>query len=364
MSEADALQFHGTNEVRWGRRRLLYFSGCDYFRLARNPRIHRAARAALRQHGLNVAASRRTTGNHPIYGQLEAALARFFKSEGALIFPDGYMAPLAAAQAHAGEFGQVYLDELAHGALVDAAGMLGVPIHRFRHRDPEDLRQQLDKAPAGARPLVMTDGLFAHDGSVAPVAAYLKHLPRTGMVLLDDAHGAGVLGRHGRGTPEWAEVDDDRVLQCVTLSKAFGVYGGAVLARQSVREKIRERSRLFTGTTPLSPLLAGAALEALKILARESARRGRLQAHTHQVRQQLAAAGWPIEFTPGPIIRLPALESAESDRLKTALLAAGIYPPFLKYGAASANGFFRLVISSEHTPAQLKRLVAALRPPA
>lgn len=362
MSEADTLQFHGTNEVWWGRRRLLYFSGCDYFRLARNPRIHQAARMALRQHGLNVAASRRTTGNHPIYAQLETALARFFRTEAALIFPDGYLAPLAAAQAHAGDFDRVYRDELAHGALVDAAGMLGVPVHVFRHRDAEDLRQQLAKAPTGTRPLVLTDGLFAHDGSVAPVAAYLKHLPRTGLILLDDAHGAGVLGRHGRGTPEWAEVDDDRVLQCVTLSKAFGVYGGAVLSRRTVREKIRERSRLFTGTTPLPPLLAGAALEAVKILAREPARRSRLQTHTSQVRQQLATAGWPITYTPGPIIRLPALESAEVDRIKTALLAAGIYPPFLKYGAASANGFFRIVISSEHTPGQLNRLVAALRP--
>src|SRR5580704_4636697 len=124
MTEPDSLQFVGPNEVRWRKRKLLYFSGCDYFRLARDPRLAAAMRSGLTRHGLNVAASRITTGNQEIYHQLETELARFFKAESAVLLPDGYLAPLAAARALAGEFTHALVDEMAHAALSDAARLL------------------------------------------------------------------------------------------------------------------------------------------------------------------------------------------------------------------------------------------------
>jgi 7-keto-8-aminopelargonate synthetase-like enzyme len=362
MTEAEPLRLVGWNEVLSGRRRLAYFSGCDYFRLGRDPVLRRAARAALREHGLNVAASRRTTGNHPVYLALEQQLARFFGRESAVLVPDGYLAPVAAAQALAGEFTHVFIDELAHAALVDASRMLGRPAKKFRHRDAAGLRKLMRGLRPAARPLVLTDGLFAHDGSVAPLAAYVAALPAQGMVLLDDAHGAGVLGRHGRGTPELESVPADRLVQCLTLSKAFGAYGGAVLVDRALREKILGRSRLFTGTTPPPPMLAGAALAAVRELRSGHQRRRRLAANTGLVRAGLADHGWKIVATPGPIIRLPSMSPEATDGLKAALLAAGIYPPFLKYGASAGNGFFRFVISSEHSAAQLRRLIGVVGP--
>lgn len=360
MNEPEPLQFIGENEVRFRRRTLTYFSGCDYFRLARDPRLAAAASKALAEHGLNVAASRLTTGNHLIYGQLETALARFFGAEATLLFPDGYLAPSAAAQALAGEFSHAYLDECAHGALVDAARMLDCPVSSFKHRDADDLAQRLTKAGARARPIVLTDGMFSHDGSVAPLRAFLKILPPRGMILLDDAHGVGVMGATGKGSLEWEGVSRQRIIQCATLSKAFGVYGGVVLSTRAFRAQLVARSRNFVGTTPLPPPLAGAALAAVKILTSEPARRKRLFANLAAVRTQLRGAGWEIADTPGPIVRLPLMKEAEAGVLKKRLLAAGIYPPFLKYGNTSAQGFFRFVISSEHTRAQLDNLVAVL----
>ncbi len=362
MNEAEALAFIGENEVRWRGRTLTYFSGCDYFRLARNPQVAAAAVLSLKQNGLNVAASRFTTGNHKIYAQLESALAKFFRAETAVLFPDGYFAPLAVAQAFAGEFTHAFVDELAHGALLDADRMLDCPVQTFKHRDVANLKKALTKYGRKTRPIILTDGMFSHDGSAAPLRDYLKILPANGMILVDDAHGAGVLGATGRGTLEFENVSGERVVQCVTLSKAFGTYGGAVLATQALREKVLSRGRVFVGTTPLPPPLAGAALASLKILRSETSRRKKLFQNTAYVRTKLRAAGWEISETPGPIVRLRVMNETEVRDLKTRLLAAGIYPPFLKYGAA-AQGVFRFVISSQHTKAQLDNLVEVLIKP-
>ncbi len=360
MTEPEPLQFVGVNEVRLRQRTLLYFSGCDYFRLARNPRVAQAARLALDTDGLNVAASRRTTGNREIYVRLEAELAKFFGSEAALILPDGYLAPVAVAQALTGKFTHAFIDEFAHGALWDAALMLGCPMNPFKHRDAADLRKIISKCGRNARPIILTDGMFAHDGSVAPLREYLKMLPARGQILVDDAHGAGVLGKTGKGTLEYEGVSRKRIIQCATLSKAFGVYGGVVLASRALRDKIMAHSGSFIGTTPLPPLLAGAALAAVNILRSGSGRRKRLFRNLAYVRARLRSAGWNISETPGPIVRLPPMTETEAGVLKKSLLAAGIYPPFLKYSAASARGIFRFVISSEHTRVQLDRLAAVL----
>jgi 7-keto-8-aminopelargonate synthetase-like enzyme len=360
MTEPEPLQFVGDNEVRWRHRTLVYFAGCDYFRLARNAQVAAAVVSSLKANGLNVAASRRTTGNHKIYTQLETELARFFGVEAALVLPDGYLASIAVAQALAGEFTHTFIDEFAHGALADAAQMLGCPVEKFKHRDVAGLANFISKCGRNARPVILTDGMFSHDGSVAPLREYLKILPRRGMILVDDAHGAGILGTTGKGSSEHEKVSQKKIIQCATLSKAFGVYGGVVLTSRALRGKITSRSRSFIGTTPLPPPLAGAALASLKILSREPARRKRLFRNLSFVRTKLRAAGWETLETPGPIVRLPAMNGAEVRELKKLLLAAGIYPSFLQYGGAAVRGYFRFVISSEHTQTELDRLTAVL----
>jgi len=177
---------------------------------------------------------------------------------------------------------------------------------------------------------------------------------------VDDAHGAGVLGKTGKGSLGHEGVSRKRIIQCAPLSKAFGVYGGVVLASRALRNKIMAHSGSFIGTTPLPPPLAGAALAALNMLRSSPARRKRLCQNLAYIRARLRSAGWNISETPGPIVRLPPMTETEAGVLKKYLLAAGIYPPFLKYSAASGQGVFRFVISSEHTREQLDRLAAVL----
>jgi 7-keto-8-aminopelargonate synthetase-like enzyme len=351
-------QIDRTHVLQAGRR-LVYFGGCDYFRLSRDPRVLRALREGLRKFGLNVAASRTTSGNHPLYGRLEKELADFFGVESATLAPNGWAPNLMAAQALAGQFSHVLLDERTHPSVADAALFVGCPIVKFRHHDPADLDRVLARL-ARCQPLVMTDGMFPRDGSVAPVRNYLKILPRGGLILLDDAHAAGVLGETGRGTAQQAGVSSQHIIQTITLSKAFGVFGGAVLGKRKLQEAIIARSRLFIGTTPVPLPLAAAALESLKILRTNGTLRVRLHRNARYVRLELRKRGIAAPDHPGPVIALFPRNDKDARRLSRRLLAAGICPPFSNYPGGPPGGCFRFAISSVHSRRQLQNLVAAV----
>src|SRR5947209_3376200 len=159
--------------VRFKNRKLSYFAGCDYFRLASHPEVLKAVQQGVVGYGLNVSASRLTTGNHELYGRLEKALSQFFSAESALLASNGYAPTLMVGQACTGQFSHALIDERAHGCLVDAAKLLDCPVIKFKHRSPEDLHrifQRLGKV----KPIVMTDGMFSHDGSIAPLKEYLQ----------------------------------------------------------------------------------------------------------------------------------------------------------------------------------------------
>jgi 7-keto-8-aminopelargonate synthetase-like enzyme len=354
---APHLQPAGRTHISLRGRKLAYFGGCDYFRLSHHPAVLKTLREGAWRFGVNVAASRLTTGNHPLYERLEQELARFFGAESALVVSSGYVTNLAVAQGLAGTFSHVLLDERAHVCLVDASNFFDCPVVRFKHRDPTDLSRALARLGRFIKPILLTDGMFAHDGSVAPLRAYLRLLPRDAWLLVDDAHGAGVLGKTGGGTIELENVDRRRIVQTITLSKAFGVYGGAILCSRKVRKKIVEQSHLFAGNTPLPLPLAHAAIEATRILKRDKRLRARLSGNAAFVKESLRRAGLSLPDHPGPIIPLHPMSS---ELLKRRLLGADILPPFIRYPGAPRNGYFRFVISSEHTRSQLEALVKVL----
>jgi 8-amino-7-oxononanoate synthase len=358
MQEPECLQLVNRTYARLAGRKLSYFSGCDYFRLSSHSQVVRAVTAGLEKFGLSVSASRRTTGNHALYGELESALASFFRAEAATLVPTGYLAGIAAVQGLRGSVSHAFIDERAHPALCDAALELKCPVARFEHRDAGALKRVLEKIRPDSKPAVLTDGLFASDGSVAPLDGYLRCLPRNGLLLVDDAHGAGILGARGGGTVEHFNAFDRRVIQLITLSKAFGTYAGAILGPTELRKLIIERSTTYIGSTPLPLPLANAALKAIQILKKHgTVYRKRLASNLLFVRSGLRQSGIPVSDFPGPIVPVQTRRPAA---LKKHLLKAGIYPPLISYPGAPASGFFRFVISSEHTEKQLADLVDAL----
>jgi 7-keto-8-aminopelargonate synthetase-like enzyme len=202
--------------------------------------------------------------------------------------------------------------------------------------------------------------MFSHDGSIAPLGEYLDALPQRGILLVDDAHGGGTLGKRGRGTPEIYKLRDTRVVQTISLSKAFGVYGGAVLGAASVIEAIQERSRIFTGNTPPPFPLVNATLTSLKILKTDRALRVRLNANTARIKSALRAADFPIVDGPSPIVAAIPRDRQHASSISRTLLGAGIFPPLIRYAGSPPPGYFRFAISSQHTAAQLDALTEAL----
>jgi 7-keto-8-aminopelargonate synthetase-like enzyme len=237
---------------------------------------------------------------------------------------------------------------------------LDCPVIPFRHRDADDLARRVRRLDAPTRPILLTDGMFAHDGGVSPQRAYRRVLPRNGWMLVDDAHGAGILGKTGQGSVELEGVDRRQLVQTITLSKAFGVYGGAILSPRSVREKILARSRLFIGNTPLPLPLASAAMAALNIVKGDHRLRSRLERNAADTKERLRRSGLSLPNNPGPIVSVVPKNNRDAAALNRRLLTAGILPPLINYPGAPKGGFFRFVISSEHTKEQLDVLVETL----
>ena len=335
--------------VQFRGRKLLYFGGCDYYRLAASSRLRNVVTRTVQRDGLNIAASRVTTGNHPIYEQLEAALRAFFKVDAALVTSTGYTANLVIAQALAGAFSHVVIDERAHASLKDAAQFFNCPIIEYKHRDPIHAAQGVARCGKFARIALLTDGVFAHDGSLAPVPDLLRALPGDATLLLDDAHGAGVLGKNGRGTAEHFGIRDKRIVRSITLSKAFGSFGGAVLGSKRICRKVVSRSRLFAGSTPPPLPLARAAFYALTNVQGDENLRARLKRNIDLIDREF------------PIIAVEPRSGPETTRLKRDLLKAAILPTLIHYPGGPPSGYFRFAISSEHTPEQINRLLAVLR---
>ena len=352
---------HAGNFVFRGRQKLLYFGGCDYFRFSSHPTILRALHSGLRKHALTVSASRKTTGNHLLYEQLEKALARFFGTERAVLMGTGYMTNLVVAQALRGRFTHVLLDARAHASLRDASAFTGCPVLEFAHRNPSDAAAVMKRCGPGAIPLLCTDGMFSHDGSVAPLGEYLKCLPARGLMLIDEAHSAGVLGDTGKGTLEYLGVATDRVIRTVTLSKAFGLYGGAILCDKAIQQAIFTKSSMFTGHTPLPLPIADAAIASLDLMRVNRARRQKLVANAAFIHSKVPQAAANNPGPPTPILSWVPRDEAKCKKLRSALLRAGIHPPFIQYPGGPEEGYFRFMISSEHTRPQLEALVEVLR---
>lgn len=356
-SEPPPLRQVSPTEVLWRGRPLVYFGGSDYFRLAWHERVRAAVATATADEGHNVAASRMTTGNHPLYARLERSLARFFGFPAALITASGYNAPLTAAQALSGLVTHVLVDERAHNCLKDAARLLGVETGFFAHRNTDSLTKVLRTCGKMAKPLVLTDGLSPLEGTVPPLADYLAALPTAGLLLVDDAHGVGTLGRRGRGVIDGLARRDPRLLLTLTMSKALGAYGGAVLGPKWLRERAVTQSGMHSGSTPLPPPLAAGALASLDLLRADGKElRARLQGNVRTVKEafRLSRPDWLSR--PGPTFSVALRDRRRQQLFQRALLAAGIYPTLIRYRNGPAEAFFRFAISSGHSAAQLAAL--------
>ena len=274
MSLPKAIQPDGATHVRYRGRRLIYFGGCDYYRLAHHPKLLKAHAQAAARDGLGTGASRMTTGNHPAHDKLETSLVKFFGSETATVVGDGYLANIGLGQAANGLFDAAFIDEKAHMSLRDAAQFIGCPVVRYRHGNADDLARRVSRRRAAKRVLLMTDGVFGATGRVAPVGNLAKRLARSATLWIDDAHGAGVLGERLRGTAEQCGLGGRRVIQSITFSKALGSFGGAILGPRWLRAALLDRNDV--AMEQIEAIAHGTTLVTNAVIERRGARTGML----------------------------------------------------------------------------------------
>lgn len=349
-------------EVILDGRRCLYFGGTGYFGLHGHPAVIRAGVRAFKKYGTHNATSRAGFGNNPVLLEVEASLREFFQEEDAVYFGSGYLGSLVLTQALSPEADVLFVDESAHFCINDAIRSPGKPVFRFRHRDPDDLAKKLRRRLSGRqRPVVLTDGVFPIYGRIAPVPEYAEVLsPYGGLIAIDDAHGAGVLGANGRGTYEHFEMKGPGLYYCGTLSKAFGGHGGFVAGKKGFIGRIRVSVGAYIGSTPTPTPVAAATAKGIEILLRHPEHRERLRRNAAALKKGLKSLGIAVEDSPVPIAAWCMRTEKEMLRVQERLMRRGIAVPRLKYVGAPASGVLRVTVFSTHTLGQIKRLLEEL----
>jgi 8-amino-7-oxononanoate synthase len=344
--------------VERGGRQLISFSCNDYLGLSAHPALIEAARQATEKFGVGAGASRLVTGNHPLYDELEARLARLKGTAAACVFGSGYLANTGIVPALVGSSDLVAIDELAHACLFAGARLSGATVMPFPHNDVTRLRALLaGRRASHAKAMILTDGVFSMDGDLAP----LVELGRLAgdydaWLMADDAHGIGVIGS-GRGSTFAGDVPADVPLQMGTLSKAVGAYGGYLCASAPVIEFIKNRARTLVYSTGLPPAVIAAAIAALDLIAHDPVLTALplRKARGFTVRAGLPQATSPIV----PVIVGEPEDVLAAARLLEAegFLAAPIRPPTVPTGTAR----LRLAFTSRHKDTDIERLADLVR---
>ncbi|HMV52761.1 MAG TPA: 8-amino-7-oxononanoate synthase [Rhodocyclaceae bacterium] len=340
----------------------LAFASNDYLGLAGHRDIVAAAREGAERYGIGSGASHLVSGHSRAHELLEARLAGFVGMPRALGFCTGYMANLAVIPALLGRNDAVFADRLNHASLVDAAVLSRAEHHRFPHRDLAALERQLARSEA-PRKLIATDAVFSMDGDIAPLPGLLdlaqKH---DAWLLVDDAHGFGVLGPQGRGTLAHFGLASPRLILMGTLGKAAGVAGAFVAAHETVIEWLLQRSRPYIFTTAAPPLLAHALLTAIDLIERGDARRAHLNALIARLRDGLNGLRWPLADSRTPIQPLIIGDNHATLAVAQALDAQGIWTPAIRPPTVPrGEARLRISLTAAHDEVQVERLVSALR---
>ncbi len=348
--------------VRVDGRDFLAFCSNDYLGLASDPRIVAAAKEGADRYGVGAGASHLILGHAAAHHELEAALAAFVGLPQALLFSTGYMANMGVVSALVGRGDAVFADRLNHASLNDAALLSRATFRRYPHNDLEALERQLQNTPVRRR-LVIVDAVFSMDGDIAPVVELLEVCARhDAYLLIDDAHGFGVLGAQGRGTHIHFGIRSDRLIYMATLGKAAGVSGAFVAGSEALIESLVQHARTYIYTTATPPLLAHALLTSLQIIEQEEWRRARLRELALRLKQGLQGVAWRLLPSDTPIQPLLVGGNVEALALSANLAEAGllvpaIRPPTVPQGTAR----LRISLSADHSIGDVDRLVSTLR---
>jgi len=356
-----AVQETTATEARIGGEWKIMVGSNNYLGLTHHPRVLEAAQRAARRYGAGSTGSRLLNGTLDLHYELEARLAAFFDKPAALVFTTGFQASLGAIASLVGRGDHVFLDRLDHASLVDGARLGVGEVHRYPHDDFDALARQLARIPAAAGKLVVTDGVFSMEGSIADlpriVAVSRKH---GAAVLVDEAHALGVLGPHGAGTVSHFGLGAQVDLILATFSKSLASVGGVIAGPADVVNYLRHHSRALIFTASMPPSSVAGALAALDVLVSEPERRERLWRNTRRVADGLRAIGFDTGRTETPVIPVLIGDPIRSLTVWRALFDLGIFTHPIVPPAVPVNACrIRVSMCAEHSHEQVERVLDA-----
>jgi 8-amino-7-oxononanoate synthase len=347
--------------VRVDGRPLISFCSNDYLGLANHPQVIKAMQQGAECYGVGSGASHLISGHSEAHHALEQELAEFVQQPRALLFSTGFMANLGVITALFGKDDAILEDRLNHASLIDAGLYCGARLQRYLHADPHSLKTYLDKSTS-AQKLIVTDGVFSMDGDLAPLPD-LSQLAaeHNAWLMVDDAHGLGVLGDTGRGIVEHFGLFNHIPIYMATLGKAIGTFGAFVAGSESVIETLIQLARSYVYTTALPPAVAEATRASLKLVQQESWRRDKLHSLIRHFRQGAQQLGITLmeSFTPIQPLLVGDNETAlrySDTLLEQGFLVSAVRPPTVPQGSAR----LRITISASHEEQQIDQLLDAL----
>jgi glycine C-acetyltransferase len=331
--------------------RTLNFCSNNYLGLANHPRLVSAAREAVQKYGVGPAAVRTIAGTMDLHLQLEERLAAFKGVESAVTFQSGFNANLATIPALVGKADVIFSDELNHASIIDGCRLSRASIVRYAHCDSQDLRKALEEHRSDyPRALVVTDGVFSMDGDVAPLdKIYEVSSPYETILMVDDAHGEGVLGRGGRGIVDHFDLHGKVDVEVGTLSKAFGVVGGVVAGNPLVVEWLRQRGRPFLFSSAVTVPDAAACLAALDILEESTELVEKLWTNTEYFKAEMGSLGFDTGESVTPITPIMLGEASLAQQFSRELFDNGVFAMAIGFPTVPrGKARIRVMISAAH----------------
>lgn len=345
-----------------GSRRLLAFASNDYLGLSNDPELIEAAREAALEWGIGSGASHLVSGHTAVHEALEARLADFTGFEASLYFSTGYLANLAVMPALLGRGDAIFADRLNHASLVDGALLSRAELHRYAHLDFEALERALG-ASSARRKLIVSDAVFSMDGDVAALSKLLELAEAfDAWLLIDDAHGFGVLGPQGRGSLAEAGLSSPRLILMGTLGKAAGVSGAFVAASRTVIDWLVQTARPYIFSTASPPLLAQTLIEALALIERGDARREALASHIALMQNGLRLKSFRL--LPSRTAIQPVIVGSNEKALAVSarLREQGFFVPAIRPPTVPANtARLRVSLSAAHSLDEVQALIEAIQ---
>jgi glycine C-acetyltransferase len=358
------LESESAAESRFDGKEVVNLASNNYLGLTTHPKLREAALAATRKYGVGSGAVRTISGTMSLHIELEERIAAFKNVEACVVFQSGFAANAGTVSAVLTPEDHIISDELNHASIIDGCRLSKAKIHVFPHKDVAAAAKILaELGGAAGRKLLISDGVFSMDGDIAPLPGLVEAAERHGAIMMvDDAHSSGVLGRNGRGTIDHFGLHGRVHIQVGTLSKAIGVLGGYVCGSRDLIEFLYHRARPFLFSTSHPPAVAASCLAAFDVLEQEPERIGRLWDNTKYFKQGLTSAGFNTGMSETPITPVMVGEAAQAHQLSRELFQEGVFATGIGFPTVpKGKARVRTIVTSEHTRTELDRALEAFR---